>query len=163
PARRACPVCDREALPPVKGVVMSSPPKVAVITGASRGIGAGLVAGYRGRGWAVLASARTIKPSQDPDVLTIEGDLADPATAARATAARITGAALDRFGRIDPLVNNAGVFIAKPFTDYTAADHATIVGVNLTGFFWLTQRVIAEMASQFGGLVVNVSATLAEV
>jgi len=132
--------------------------KVAVITGASRGIGAGLVAGYRGRGWAVVASARTIEPSQDPDVLTVAGDIADPATAAA-----IAGAALDRFGRIDTLVNNAGVYISKPFTDYTAADYATVVGVNLAGFFWVTQRVIAEMASRYGGHVVNVSATLAEV
>jgi len=132
--------------------------KVAVITGASRGIGAGLVAGYRGRGWAVVASARTIEPSQDPDVLTVAGDIAEPATAAA-----IAGAALDRFGRIDTLVNNAGVYISKPFTDYTAADYATVVGVNLAGFFWVTQRVIAEMASRYGGHVVNVSATLAEV
>src|SRR5499425_2434426 len=120
--------------------------KVAVITGASQGIGAGLVAGYRGRGWAVVASARTIKLSQDPDLLAVAGDIADPATAGR-----ITGAALDRFGRIDTLVNNAGVYLSKPFTDYTAADYATAVGVNLTGFFWLTQRAIAEMASRYGG------------
>ena len=132
--------------------------KVAIITGASRGIGAGLVAGYRGRGWAVVASARTIKPSEDPDVLTVEGDIAEPATADR-----IIGEALERFGRIDTLVNNAGVYISKPFTDYTAADYATVVGVNLTGFFWLTQRAIAEMVSRYGGHVVNVSATLAEV
>ena len=132
--------------------------KVAVITGASQGIGAGLVAGYRERGWAVVATADTIKPSQDPDVLTVAGDIADPATAAA-----IAGAALDRFGRIDTLVNNAGVYISKPFTDYTAADYATVVGVNLAGFFWVTQRVIAEMASRYGGHVVNVSATLAEV
>ena len=131
--------------------------KVAVITGASQGIGAGLVAGYRERGWAVVTSARTIKPSGDPDVLTVEGDIAEPATADR-----IVGAALDRFGRVDTLVNNAGVYIAKPFTDYTAADYATIVGVNLTGFFWLTQRAIAEMARQHGGHVVNISASLAE-
>jgi NAD(P)-dependent dehydrogenase (short-subunit alcohol dehydrogenase family) len=132
--------------------------KVAVITGASRGIGAGLVAAYRERGWAVVATARTIKPSQDPDLLAVAGDIADPATAGR-----ITGAALDRFGRIDTLVNNAGVFMSKPFTDYTAADYATVTGVNLAGFFWLTQRAIAEMASRYGGQVVNVSATLAEV
>ena len=132
--------------------------KVAVITGASQGIGAGLVAGYRGRGWAVVASARTIKPSDDPGVLTIAADLTEPATAGR-----IVGAALDRFGRIDTLVNNAGVFISKPFTDYTPADYAAVVGVNLTGFFWLTQRAIAEMAARYGGHVVNVSATLAEV
>ena len=132
--------------------------KVAVITGASQGIGAGLVAGYRERGWAVVASARTIEPSGDPDVLSVAGDITDPATAGR-----IAGAALDRFGRIDTLVNNAGVFISKPFTDYTAADYATLVGVNLTGFFWLTQRVIAGMLTRHGGHVVNVSATLAEV
>jgi NAD(P)-dependent dehydrogenase (short-subunit alcohol dehydrogenase family) len=132
--------------------------KVAVINGASQGIGAGLVAGYRNRDWAVVASARTIKPSEEPDLLTVAGDITEPATASR-----IVDAALERFGRIDTLVNNAGVFISKPFTDYTAADYATIVGVNLTGFFWLTQRAIAEMAMLYGGHVVNVSATLAEV
>jgi NAD(P)-dependent dehydrogenase (short-subunit alcohol dehydrogenase family) len=132
--------------------------KVAIITGASRGIGAGLVAGYRGQGWAVVASARAIKPSQDPDVLAVAADLADPAAAGQ-----ITGAALDRFGRIDTLVNNAGVYLSKPFTGYTPADYATAVGVNLTGFFWLTQRAIAEMAALYGGHVVNVTATLAEV
>jgi NAD(P)-dependent dehydrogenase (short-subunit alcohol dehydrogenase family) len=131
--------------------------KVAIITGASQGIGADLVAGYRGRGWAVVATARTIKPAEDPDVRAVEGDIADPATAGR-----IIGAALERFGRIDTLVNNAGVVIAKPFTDYTAADYALVVGVNLTGFFWLTQRAIAEMASRYGGHVINVSATLTE-
>jgi NAD(P)-dependent dehydrogenase (short-subunit alcohol dehydrogenase family) len=132
--------------------------KVAIITGGSQGIGAGLVAGYRARGWSVVVSARTVKPTGDPDVLAVEGDIADPATAER-----ITGAALERFGRIDTLVNNAGVFISKPFTDYTAADYATAVGVNLTGFFWLTQQAIATMAGRHGGHVVNVSATLAEV
>jgi len=132
--------------------------KVAVITGASRGIGAGLVAGYRGRGWAVVATARTIKPSQDPDLLTVAGDIADPATAGL-----IIGAGLDRFGRLDTLVNNAGVYLSKPFTGYTPGDYATVVGVNLTGFFWVTQRAIAEMATRYDGHVVNVTATLAEV
>jgi NAD(P)-dependent dehydrogenase (short-subunit alcohol dehydrogenase family) len=132
--------------------------RVAIITGGSQGIGAGLVAGYRGEGWAVVASARTIKPSEDPAVLTVAGDIAEPATADR-----IIDGALERFGRIDTLVNNAGVFISKPFTDYTAADYATVTGVNLTGFFWVTQRAIAEMATRYGGHVVNISATLAEV
>ena len=131
--------------------------KVAVITGASRGIGAGLAAGYRRRGWAVVATARTIKPSEDPDLVTVKGDHADPATANQ-----IVDGALDRFGRIDTLVNNAGVYLSKPFTDYTAADYARAVGVNLTRFFWLTQRAIAEMATRYGGHVVNVTATLAE-
>src|SRR5215472_14348965 len=132
--------------------------KVDIITGASRGIGAGLVAAYRGRGWAVVASARRVKPSQDPDLLAVAGDIADPITAEK-----ITGAALDRFGRIDTVVNNAGVFISKPFTGYTPADYATVVGVNVTGFFWLTQRAIAEMATRYGGHVINVTATIAEV
>ena len=132
--------------------------RVAIITGGSQGIGAGLVKGYRDRGWAVVASARTIKPSEDPAVLTVAGDIAEPATAGR-----IIDGALERFGRIDTLVNNAGVFISKPFTDYTAADYARVTGVNLTGFFWVTQRAIAEMATRYGGHVVNISATLAEV
>jgi len=104
----------------------------------------------------VVASARTIKASEDPDLLTVAGDIADPATAGR-----IIGAALERFGRIDTLVNNAGVVIARPFTDYTPADYALVIGLNLTGFFWVTQRAIAEMAIRYGGHVVNVSATLA--
>ncbi len=132
--------------------------RVAVITGGSRGIGAGLVTGYRGRGWAVVASSLTIKPSPDPDLLTVAGNIAEPATADR-----IIDAALDRFGRVDTLVNNAGVFISKPFTDYTAADYALVTGVNLAGFFWVTRRAVAEMATRYGGHVVNVTATLAEV
>ncbi len=131
--------------------------RVAIITGGSQGIGAGLVAGYRGQGWAVVASALTIKPSQDPELLTVEGDIAQPGTTDR-----IVDAALDRFGRIDTLVNDAGVFISKRFTDFTADDYALVVGVNLTGFFWLTQRVIAEMLKRGGGHVVNISATVAE-
>jgi len=130
---------------------------VAIITGGSQGIGAGLVAGYREQGWAVVASARTIAPSQDPALVTVEGDLQDAATADR-----IVGAALGQFGRLDTLVNNAGVYLSKPFTDYTADDYATVVGVNLTGFFLLTQRVIAEMLKRSGGHVVNMAATVAE-
>ncbi len=131
--------------------------KVAIITGGSQGIGAGLVTGYRGRGWAVVATASTITPSRDPGVLTVAGDIADPATAGQ-----IVGAALERFGRLDTLANNAGVFISKPFTGYTAADYARVVAVSLTGFFWVTQRAIAEMATRYGGHVVNISATPAE-
>jgi len=131
--------------------------KVAIITGGSHGIGAGLVAAYRGRGWAVVANSRAIRPSGDPDVLAVEGDVSEPATAGR-----IIGEALGRFGRIDTLVNNAGVFLSKPFTEYTAGDYAAVVGVNLTGFFWLTQRAIAEMVKRGGGHVVNITTTLAD-
>ena len=131
--------------------------KVAIITGGSRGIGARLVAGYRGEGWGVVASARAIGPSQDADLVTLAADITQ-----RATAERIVDAALRRFGRIDTLVNNAGVSISKTFTDYTAADYAAAVGVNLTGFFWLTQRAVDEMAERYGGHVVNILATLGE-
>jgi NAD(P)-dependent dehydrogenase (short-subunit alcohol dehydrogenase family) len=131
--------------------------RVAIITGGSEGIGAGLVAGYRERGWAIVANARTIKPSKDPAVLTIEGDVSKPATATR-----IIDGALERFGRIDTLINDAGVYISKPFTDYTADDYGLAVGVNLTGFFQMTQRAVAEMLPRGGGHVVNITSTLVD-
>lgn len=131
--------------------------RVAIITGASQGIGAGLVAGYRQRGWAVVANALSIKPDDDPAVVTVEGDVSEPETGDR-----VVGQAIGQFGRIDTLVNDAGVYIGKAFTDYTAADYATMVGVNLTGFFVMTQRVIQEMLKGSGGHVVNMAATVAE-
>jgi NAD(P)-dependent dehydrogenase (short-subunit alcohol dehydrogenase family) len=130
--------------------------KVAIVTGGSQGIGAGLVDGYRRRGWAVVANSLRIGPSQDPDVLTVAGDVSE-----QATADRIVGQAVDRFGRVDTLVNNAGIFLAKPFTDYTAEDYALVTGVNLAGFFWMTQRAIGQMLKQRGGHVVNISASIA--
>jgi len=137
---------------------MSKPDhQVAIITGGSHGIGAGLVAAYQRRGWAVVATSRTIKPAADPAVLTVEGDVSEPATTDR-----IISGALECFGRIDTLINNAGLFISKPFTDYTADDYAAVVGVNLTGFFRLTQRAIAEMLKQGSGHVVNITTTLAD-
>jgi NAD(P)-dependent dehydrogenase (short-subunit alcohol dehydrogenase family) len=105
-----------------------------------------------------VANALTIKPADDPAVLTVQGDISKPATADK-----IITEALARFGRIDTLVNNAGVFVSKPFTDYTPGDYALVVGVNLTGFFWLTQRAVAEMLKQRRGHVVNITATIAEV
>jgi NAD(P)-dependent dehydrogenase (short-subunit alcohol dehydrogenase family) len=131
--------------------------RVAIITGGSQSIGAGLVAGYRGQGWAVVANSLKIQPSDDPDVLTVAGDVADPATAEQ-----IVSQALSRFGRIDTLVNNAGIFLSKPFTDYTAADYALITSVNLGGFFAMTQRVIPELLKGGGGHIVNISATVAD-
>jgi NAD(P)-dependent dehydrogenase (short-subunit alcohol dehydrogenase family) len=136
---------------------MSEDQQVAIITGGSQGIGAALVAGYRQRGWAVVATSRTIRPAADPDVLTVDGDVSDPATTDR-----IIAGALGRFGRIDTLVNNAGVFLSRPFTDYTAGDYALMVGVNLTGFFWLTQRAVAEMLKRGHGHVVNITTTLVD-
>jgi NAD(P)-dependent dehydrogenase (short-subunit alcohol dehydrogenase family) len=114
--------------------------KVAIITGGSQGIGAGLAAEYRRRGWAVVATSRTIKPARDPAVLTVAGDVSETATTER-----IISGAVESFGRIYTLIHNAGVFIAKPFTDDTAEDYANVVGVNLTGFFWLTQRTILHV------------------
>jgi NAD(P)-dependent dehydrogenase (short-subunit alcohol dehydrogenase family) len=105
-----------------------------------------------------VTNALTIKPTGDPAVLTVAGDISEPATADR-----IVTEARARFGRADTLVNNAGVFISKPFTDYTAEDYALVVGVNLNGFFWLTQRAVAQMLEHRGGHVVNISATIAEV
>jgi NAD(P)-dependent dehydrogenase (short-subunit alcohol dehydrogenase family) len=131
--------------------------KVAIITGGSQGIGAGLVAEYRRRGWAVVATSRTIEPDGDPAVLTVDGDISEAATTDR-----IISGALGHFGRIDTLINNAGVFISKPFTDYTADDYATVVGVNLTGFFTLTQRAIGEMLKRGSGHIVNITTTLAD-
>src|SRR5216683_1710528 len=123
--------------------------KVAVITGASQGIGAGLVKAYRDRNYRVVATARSVKPSSDADVLVVPGDIAD-----RKTTERAISEGVKRFGRIDTLVNNAGVFIAKRFTQYSEADYAAILGVDLAGFFHITQLAIAEMEEQGSGHVV---------
>jgi NAD(P)-dependent dehydrogenase (short-subunit alcohol dehydrogenase family) len=131
--------------------------KVAIITGASQGIGAGLVTAYREIGYAVVANSRSIKPSDDAGVVTVAGDIADPATAQD-----IVATALDRFGRIDALVNNAGIFTAKPFTDLTPEDFKKNLDINLGGFFYLTQRVIEPMLNQGGGHIVNITTTLVE-
>ena len=131
--------------------------KVAIITGASQGIGAALVQGYRDRNYRVVATARSIKPSKDDDVVAITGDIADPKTAER-----VISEAKKRFGRVDTLVNNAGIFVAKPFTEYTAEDFANVLGVNVAGFFRITQLAIAEMEKQGSGHVVQITTTLAD-
>jgi NAD(P)-dependent dehydrogenase (short-subunit alcohol dehydrogenase family) len=132
--------------------------RVVVVTGASQGIGAGIVEGYREKDWAVVATSRTIKAVDDPLVLAVAGDISDPATADR-----IVAEALEAFGRIDTLVNNAGVYVSKPFIDYTAEEYAEVVGVNLTGFFRLTQLAISHMLARGSGHVVNISTTLVDV
>jgi NAD(P)-dependent dehydrogenase (short-subunit alcohol dehydrogenase family) len=131
--------------------------KVAVITGASQGIGAGLVDAYRKLGHAVVATSRGIAPAEDPGILTVPGDIADPTTAER-----VISGAVERFGRVDTLVNNAGLFVSKPFTDYTPADYATVTGVNLTGFFHLTQLAVGQMLGQGGGHIVNITSSLVD-
>lgn len=136
---------------------MSASQKVAVITGASQGIGAELVKAYRERGYRVVATARNVKPSDDRDIVTVPGDIADPETAQR-----VISAALENFGRIDTLVNNAGIFVAKPFTTYTAADYAAVTGVNLSGFYFITQLAIAEMEKQRSGHVLSITTSLVD-
>ena len=131
--------------------------KVAVITGASGGIGAALVKAYRDRNYRVVATSLSIKPSNDDEVLAVPGDIAD-----RKTAERAISEGLARFGRIDTLVNNAGIFIAKPFTQYTDADYAAMVAVNLTGFFHITQLAVAEMEKQGSGHVVQITTSLVD-
>jgi NAD(P)-dependent dehydrogenase (short-subunit alcohol dehydrogenase family) len=130
---------------------------VAIITGASKGIGAGLVAGYRRAGYAVVGVARSFPSSDDEDFVTVAGDIADAETARRAV-----DHARDRFGRIDTLINNAGVYIGKPFTQYTVEDYAAITAVNLTGFFRITQLAIEQMVEQRSGHVVNISTSLVD-
>jgi NAD(P)-dependent dehydrogenase (short-subunit alcohol dehydrogenase family) len=131
--------------------------KVAVITGASQGIGAALVKAFRDRGYGVVATARSIKSGPDDKVIAVPGDIAD-----RSTAQRAISEGMDRFGRIDTLVNNAGIFIAKPFTQYTADDYAAILGVNTAGFFHATQLALAEMEKRSSGHIVQVSTSLVD-
>ena len=133
------------------------PRKVAIVTGASQGIGAGIAAAFDRAGYAVVATSRSIEPSGEPDVLTVDGDIADAGTAER-----VVEQALDRFGRIDTLINNAGIFIGKAFTDYTPQDFDAITAVNLAGFFHVTQRAIRQMVLQGGGHVVNITTSLVD-
>jgi NAD(P)-dependent dehydrogenase (short-subunit alcohol dehydrogenase family) len=132
-------------------------PRVAVITGASRGIGEALLAAYREMGYAAVATSRTVAPSDDPMISTVQGDISLPDTADR-----VIAEAMNRFGRIDTLVNNAGVFVAKRFTEYSDDDYDQITAVNLDGFFHVTRAAIARMESQGGGHVVTITTTLVE-
>lgn len=138
---------------------MSAESKVAIITGASQGIGAGLVRGFRERGYRVVANSRSIKPDAfgDPEVVAVDGDISDPRTAER-----VVAAAVERFGRVDTLVNNAGAFLSKPFIDYTEEDFARLVSLNLGGFFHVTQRAAARMLPQGCGHIVNITTSLVD-
>jgi NAD(P)-dependent dehydrogenase (short-subunit alcohol dehydrogenase family) len=134
--------------------------KVVIITGASRGIGAALIGNFRELGYGAVANARSMAPTgaaSDPDVLVVEGDVA-----VAATAERIVSGAMERFGRIDTLINNAGIFIPKAFTDYSEADFAAMTATNLAGFFHVSQRVASAMLPSGRGHIVNITATIAE-
>jgi NAD(P)-dependent dehydrogenase (short-subunit alcohol dehydrogenase family) len=104
-----------------------------------------------------VANSLTIEPSDEPDLVTVAGDITDPKTAER-----VVHAAVEHFGRVDTLINNAGLYISKPFTDYSAEDYASVVGLNLAGFFWVTQRAISEMLPRGRGHVVNITTTLVD-
>ena len=136
---------------------MGAEQKVAVITGASQGIGAALVKAYLDRSYRVVATARSVKPTSNADILVVPGDIAD-----RKTAERAISEGLSRFGRIDTLVNNAGIFIGKPFSQYTEADFASILNVNIAGFFHITQLAMAEMEKQGSGHVVQITTSLVD-
>ncbi|WP_397448914.1 SDR family NAD(P)-dependent oxidoreductase [Pseudomonas sp. NA-150] len=137
---------------------MSSSQKVVVVTGASQGIGAAVVQAFRKLDYRVVATSRTITPSDDPYILTVAGDIGDPETARRVIAEGVA-----RFGRIDTLVNNAGIYIGKPFTENTADDYAAVMNVNMAGFFYITQLAIAEMEKHGSGHVVSVTASIGDV
>ncbi len=140
---------------------MIGPQKTAIVTGASQGIGAGIVKGFLERGFSVVANSRNVTRSTEvapsDNVALVDGHIGDPATAAR-----IVHTALSRFNSIDALVNNAGIFFTKPFTEYTAEDFKSLVATNLEGFLYLTQLSIKQMLAQkTGGSVVTITAALA--
>jgi NAD(P)-dependent dehydrogenase (short-subunit alcohol dehydrogenase family) len=130
---------------------------VAIVTGASGSIGGGLVAALRRARYSVVATSRSIRSSDDDGTLTVQGDVSEVETAQR-----VVEQAVDRFGRIDTLINNAGIFIGKAFTDYTLDDYLSITAVNLAGFFHMTQPVIRQMITQGSGHVVNITASLVD-
>lgn len=136
---------------------MTSQQKVAVVTGASQGIGASVVKAFRDHNYHVIANSRSIKASSDPDIIAVPGDISD-----RSVAQRIVSEAMSRFGRIDTVINNAGIFVAKPFTAFSNEDYVRNLAVNLDGFFHVTQLAIAEMEKQGSGHIVNITTSLVD-
>jgi NAD(P)-dependent dehydrogenase (short-subunit alcohol dehydrogenase family) len=136
---------------------MSTEQKVVVVTGASQGIGAGIVQAFRDRNYRVVATSRSIKPSTDKDIVTVQGDVG-----AADTAERVFKTAIEKFGRVDTLVNNAGIFMAKPFTLYSPEDYATYISTNVTGFFHMTQHALQLMGKQGSGHVVSITTSLVD-
>jgi NAD(P)-dependent dehydrogenase (short-subunit alcohol dehydrogenase family) len=136
---------------------MSNEQKVAIVTGASQGIGAGIVKGYRDNGYVVVANSRNIVPGADSGVVAVPGNIGD-----RDVARRVVETAIERFGRIDTLVNNAGIFIGKPFADYTVEDFNNVIDVNVAGFFHVTQFALRQMLAQRHGHIVQITTTLVD-
>ena len=133
--------------------------KTAIITGASGGIGAGLVEAFLREGYNVVATSREAsrKLTGSGNLVLVDGDIGKQQTAAYAVEA-----AINNFGTIDVLVNNAGIFLTKPFTDFTTEDFDTLISTNLFGFFYITQRAVKEMLKQKSGCVVSITAALAD-
>lgn len=136
---------------------MNNQQKVAIVTGASQGIGAGVVKELRERGYRVVATSRSIEPTGDPDIATVAGDIG-----AADTARRVVDTAVKRFGRIDLLLNNAGIFTAKPFTQFTQEDFEANISTNVAGFFHVTQAAVAVMERQGSGHVVSITTSLVD-
>jgi NAD(P)-dependent dehydrogenase (short-subunit alcohol dehydrogenase family) len=136
---------------------MSTGRKVAIVTGASQGIGAGILQAMRDRNYRVVATSRSIKPVADSDVVTVQGDIG-----AADTAERVFKTAIESFGSVDTLVNNAGMFMAKPFTLYSPGDYAIYMSTNVTGFFHMTQRAQEIMGKQGCGHVVTITTSLVD-
>ena len=131
--------------------------RVVIVTGGSHGIGAGLVAGYRAIGYSVVATSRNIGPSNDENVLAIQGDIRE-----RTTARKVVAGAKERFGRVDTLVNNAGVFLSKPFVEYTQEEFDANFETNVAGVFHMTQVALTEMLSRHSGHIVNIGASFVD-
>lgn len=140
---------------------MANTVKAAIITGASRGIGAGLVEAFLKRGYNVVANSRNITRANPfaiaENIALVDGDIGEPKTAAK-----IVDTAVSKFGRVDVLINNAGVFIPKPFTEYTTEDFDTLVSTTLAGFLYVTQFAVKQMLKQKSGSIINISTTLVD-
>jgi NAD(P)-dependent dehydrogenase (short-subunit alcohol dehydrogenase family) len=132
--------------------------KVLVVTGASQGLGEGFVNAYRGRGWRVVGNSRSIKPSHDPDYVTVPGDIGEPAVARR-----LIETAVERFGRVDTLINNAGIWRPGPITTISEELYRRVMATNLDSVFFTTQAAVAVMRKQgTGGHIMQVSTSLVE-
>src|ERR1700740_3068679 len=140
---------------------MGTKQKTVIVTGASQGIGAGVAQSFLNRGYNVVANSRNITKANPfaaaASVPLVDGDIGDPRTAAT-----IVGTTVSRLGRIDVLINKAGVFIPKPFTEYTTEDFNTLVSTTLAGFLYVSQLAVKQMLRQKSGSIVNVSTTLVD-
>src|SRR5712671_550271 len=158
---RATASTNRLATEQQRSLQMAGTAKTAIVTGASQGIGAGLVEALLKRGYSVVANSRNITKTNpfaaSSNLALVDGDIGDPRTAAK-----IVDTAVSRFGRIDVLINNAGVFIPKPFTEYTTEDFNVLVSTTLAGFLYVSQLAVKRMLQQKSGSIVNVSTALVD-